>query len=244
MLCGCTKEEPVTNDRLIAHAGGAVYGLRYTNSKEALDLSYSNGHRYIELDFERTLDREIVLIHDWTGTAKRLFGSEGRMAKGTFLAKETLSDLTTLDLSGLESWLENHADVYIISDVKESNTKLITQIKNGYPEVFEKLIPQAYSFEEYDALIKIGCERVIFTTYAVFDKSEEEVDSFVLDRKPFALTLEQSTLSKERLEKLSQAGIKVFAHTVNDLYTFENWKDYGLYGIYTDYITPKGFPYN
>ena len=51
--------------RLIAHAGGAVYGYRLTNSLEALDRAWEAGFRFIELDFQRTSDGEIVLIHDW-----------------------------------------------------------------------------------------------------------------------------------------------------------------------------------
>jgi glycerophosphoryl diester phosphodiesterase len=52
---------------LIAHAGGHIYGYKYTNSLEALENSYNNGFRFIELDFDWTQDNQIVLIHDWNG---------------------------------------------------------------------------------------------------------------------------------------------------------------------------------
>ena len=46
---------------LIAHAGGLIDGYSYTNSKEALLKSISEGYQYIELDLYGTTDGSIVL---------------------------------------------------------------------------------------------------------------------------------------------------------------------------------------
>ena len=51
--------------KLIAHAGGAIDGHVYTNSKEAVLNSINNGSKYIELDFSLTSDSELVCVHRW-----------------------------------------------------------------------------------------------------------------------------------------------------------------------------------
>lgn len=60
-------------EMLIAHAGGIIKGVMYTNSLEAINNSYNKGFRYIELDFNWTNDGELVLIHDWDDEFAELF---------------------------------------------------------------------------------------------------------------------------------------------------------------------------
>ena len=36
-------------------------------------------------------------------------------------------------------------------------------------------------------------------------------------------------------------GIKVYTHTINDLEQMKNLKNMGIYGFYTDFITPVQF---
>lgn len=40
--------------KIITHAGGAICGLIYTNTKQALEHSYSMEERFFELDFQWT----------------------------------------------------------------------------------------------------------------------------------------------------------------------------------------------
>ena len=47
-------------EHFIAHAGGAIDGITYTNSLEALDLSYSKGCKLFELDLVLTSDDKII----------------------------------------------------------------------------------------------------------------------------------------------------------------------------------------
>jgi len=245
-LCSCKivkyeidYEAPV----LISHAGGAIYGLRYTNSKQALDLSYRNGHRYIEMDFSMTTDNEIVAIHDWDSMALRMFGKVGRLSKSEFLTLNTLSDLTVMDFEMLSNWLDKHPDVVIVTDIKEDNINVLKNMSLNYKNCFKRIIPQAYSIEEYNEIKKLGFERVIFTLYATNENNLKNVINFAIENKPWALTMPVEKLNEQVLHTLSDNSITIYAHTVNDLYVFEKWQKLGLYGIYTDYFTPIGFPY-
>jgi len=50
---------------LIAHAGGGINGLKYTNSLEAMEQSIEHGFKMVELDLLISSDGRIVAVHDW-----------------------------------------------------------------------------------------------------------------------------------------------------------------------------------
>ena len=54
----------------MAHAGGGINGATYTNSIAAMNLNYSKGFRYFEIDFNTTSDANIVCVHDWKSFRK------------------------------------------------------------------------------------------------------------------------------------------------------------------------------
>ena len=49
----------------IAHAGGGINGLTYTNSVNAIEQSILNNFKLIELDLLITEDKMIIASHDW-----------------------------------------------------------------------------------------------------------------------------------------------------------------------------------
>ena len=72
-LFGCSKNIETIQIQLpdkpfsqfIAHAGGEIDGYTYTNSLEAMNLSYSKGCKIFELDIIETSDGKLVAAHDW-----------------------------------------------------------------------------------------------------------------------------------------------------------------------------------
>lgn len=227
---------------LIAHAGGAIYGYRLTNSLEALDASYANGFRVFELDFEVTSDGKYVLLHDWESMAGRMIFREGQMTHDEFISTEKFASLTLLDLSALLQWLEVHEDCYIVTDGKCGNEPFLSELYTSAGELSERFIPQAYSYEEFEMAKGIGFERVILTLYGMND-TEEGLFTFAESKKPWAITIPAEVLTPTLLSGLAELGVFTYAHTVNDLSLFEKWHGYGLYGIYTDYFCPKKWVY-
>ena len=243
--CGSRQAQPETgHPTLIAHAGGAVYGYRYTNSKEALDTAYAAGHRFIELDFQPTLDGEIVLIHDWDSMAVRLLGSDGQRTKEAFLSSETFSDLTLLDLSGLLKWMDGHPEASIVTDIKGDNLETLKRIREMAGEKADRFIPQIYSYDQFDSAAALGYERIILTVYRM-EVEPETLGSFVKEKRPWAVTMPQERLTEELLTAIRTAcpETAVYCHTVNDLSFYETWEPLGLTGLYTDYFVPDRWPY-
>lgn len=244
--CGASgrSEQLEASERpqLIAHAGGAIWGFRYSNSLEALDEAYKNGFRYIELDLELTSDGEIVLIHDWESMAERMLFSEGVRTREEFLSSPVFMSLTLLDASGLRRWMDGHKDAYIITDVKQKdNAALLEKLKSILGGASARIIPQIYSFDEYEAVISLGYPDVILTVYRIGIESEE-LGAFIKSHKLWAVTVHCSRLTEELLNAAGETP--VYAHTVNTLGDFEAWRPLGLDGVYTDYFSPEHWPYN
>ncbi len=230
--------EDGVHPRLIAHAGGAVYGYRLTNSLEALDRAWEAGFRFIELDFQRSSDGEIVLIHDWESMAARLLGSEGRRSLRLFRSADALAGLTLLDLGGLLRWMEAHPGCAVITDIKsEDNRAMLSEIREEAGEMAARFIPQAYDFEEARVLAEDGWERVILTLYRV-TVAPEELRAFLEEQPLWAVTVSEGRISEALAAAVTDSGTALYCHTVNSLDFVDAWRDKGLTGIYTDYFEP------
>ena len=225
--------------RLVAHAGGAIYGYRFTNSLEALDKAYASGFRFAELDFERTTDGEIVLIHDWKSMCARLLGEAGQRSLEEFRAADTLAGLTLLDLDALLIWMEAHPDCTVITDIKEGDTlSMLAVIRERAGDMAERLIPQAYSYEEVLALEEAGWERVILTFYHAVARPEE-LRAFLSEHALWAVTMSEAKITEELAAAVAESGTALYCHAINRLDFVDTWRDKGLTGIYTDYFEPK-----
>ena len=227
---------------LIAHAGGAVYGYRLTNSLEALDCAYENGFRVFELDFEVTSDGEYVLIHDWESMADRMLFREGKQTFQEFKSGDTFASLTLLSLHDLLHWLAEHGDCRIVTDAKCGNDPFLSELYNTADVLSDRFIPQVYTYDEYAMAKNIGFERVILTLYRMTVVEDELVD-FARKEKPWAITIPKNGITEKLVSRLAGSGVVTYAHTINDLFLYEEWSEWGLYGIYTDYFSPKKWVY-
>ena len=225
---------------LVAHAGGSIYGYRLTNSLEAIENAYTNGFLLIELDFQITSDGKYVLLHDWESMARRMLFKEGQLTREAFLTSDTFAELTLLDLESLSAWLTDHQDCRIVTDAKCENLPFLTHLSTL--EIKDRFIPQTYSYEEYKAAKELGFSDVILTLYAM-NSPVSEVVSFICEQKPYAVTIPETVLNEELLTRISEVGVVIYTHTVNDLSTFEKWREFGLHGIYTDHFIPNKWVY-
>lgn len=221
---------------LVAHAGGAIYGFKLTNSLEALEESYKNGFELIEMDFEWTTDGEVVAIHDWGPMVERLFMIEERiLSLEEFKNLEVFMDLTLLEFSEIVDWLEDKGEVYIVTDTKADNKKLLEYIIENHKKIQNRIIPQVYSFEEYKLAKQLGFNNIILTLYRS-NYTDEEIIEFAKKNKIFAITMPKDRGYSTLPAKLKEIGVFTYVHTINELYVFEELYKYGVQGIYTDFF--------
>jgi len=171
--------------RLVAHAGGAVRGITYTNSLEALNGHYAEGYRVFELDFHWTSDGRLVVIHDWDG-ATDTFGTKRHVfSYDEYVSARRSDGLHQLTFEDLCKWLQTHRDTFIVTDTKDSNIRFLRYLQANGGDIGPQLIVQIYRMSELDAARKLGPRAVWLTVYkysipAWALSSISGVDAFVI----------------------------------------------------------------
>lgn len=220
---------PVEANR-IAHAGGALHGLTYTNSREALDEHYSTGYRVFELDFSWTTDGRLVLIHDWNHSSTQ-FGvlphvfSYDEFVKGT--RRDGLHQLTFEDL---RKWLRDHPDALIVTDTKDNNRRLLEYLGANGGDLSPQLIIQIYRLSELHLARQLRPRAVWLSVYkcsypAWALSMVTSVDAFVIPVSWYARYSQPKLMAKTRF----------YVHSLSeDMVSEASKKLAGVYGIYVD----------
>ncbi len=226
--------------RLIAHAGGEIFGIRLTNSLQAFYNSYDRGFRFFEADISKTSDGVPVLVHDWGNTnwLRDIKYSTKAATYEEYISTKTILGLKLMDISLLLNWLSKHPDAYVITDIKDDNIGVLSTIRDLYPKIPGQIIPQIYSFEEYDAVKALGYEHIILTLYKL-DVPADKVIDFCNNHELFALTMSEDRATPDYVKQFEDIRIPIYVHAVNDFDVYQKLRDSGIYGVYTDYFQPS-----
>lgn len=222
----------------IIHAGGAINNHIGSNSLEALNLSYANGYRFIEMDFRFTSDGEAVCIHDWSKYYSSQLGSTPITAE-EFSKIRIYNYYTSVTLDSLAEWMGEHPDVYIITDCKDDNIALLTKIAQKHPECMDRIIPQIYQYAEYESVRSLGYSNIILTLYCL-PTYEEKANAasnaaFAKQHGLLAVTADATLANSDFVRAFTEAGVPLFVHTVNDPAEQQRFYDMGVTCVYTDY---------
>ena len=195
---------------LVAHAGGALNGVRYANSIPALESSYQNGFRHFELDFHWNEKGELVLIHDWD------------------------HGYTPTPIDDLAQWHRQRADAVIITDVKKNNLKALKIIGEKLDKA--RVVPQVFFFEEHAPTRALGYKDIILMLYRA-DYNDAEVVEFARGKNLFAVAMPwERALNSELASKLRDMGVRSCAQTVEQ--DLDRFRKKGVGCFYTDFLKP------
>lgn len=229
---------PVAAPWLIAHAGGGYHGMAYLNSLQALTHNYALGHRLFELDFCWTADDELVSIHDWQDSWRRLFPAADHASvpdRATFLQATMIEGQTQLDLPRLRDWLAEHPDAYIVTDIRGRNLYALQRIKAALGPRQRQVIPQMYHPDRYPDIRALGYDQIIYTLYATRRSTEALLD-FVRTTPLFAVTVNPAREDADRIIAALRGRVPVYVHTFNDTADFERFREQGVHGLYSDFL--------
>jgi len=183
--------------RFIAHAGGAVEGIRYTNSKEALDKSYKKGFRLFELDILKTSDDVFVAAHDWKNWAE-ITQYKGVLPPSyrVFLQSKIHGKYTPMGIEEINAWFTTHEDAVLVTDktndpvgfssvfvdknrlmmelfdMKAVSLGLDSKIMSSMPS---QSVLEGLSVKELEKLIRLGVKDVVFSR-TLISKNPELID--------------------------------------------------------------------
>lgn len=253
LLCGvlfwlqsAQSAQAASYPRVIAHGCGAVRGETVTNSLEALEQAIANGYQYIEVDMAFTTDGEIAMIHDWESSASYYLGvgQNKSVSFARYQQCKVLNNYTPLTMEKLAEILQQHPQVHIITDTKESNVEILTFIQKKYPQVVKQIIPQIYQYDEWEAVNKLGYQQIILTLYKMpSERNSAYLAKFVQEKGIYAVTMSVDLANTGLAKALQSYGIAVYMHTVNTLKQTVTALNAGAYGIYSDILLPEEVTY-
>lgn len=237
---------------LVAHAGGgyrtAKGDNKYTNSLDAVIQNYDLGHRVFEIDFRLTSDKKLAAIHKW----KDENGKNNKMTAAQWKEQDNIAGTPcrTMLIGDVLDQMVINKDMFLITDTKtikvvknmKREFELITkEAKKRDPKLLERIIPQIYNRKMYETITQIyPFESIIFSLYKTTETDEEVIEFMIAHDDVKVVTTRGSNKGRfELIEPLSEHGKLVYTHTLNKPKDIEEMKEKGVYGIYTDFLTPS-----
>ena len=233
---GEIRDEALDTSRIIAHAGGAVEGVNYTDSLEALDASYGKGFRMFELDILTTSDERLVAAHDWPFWQK-LSGFEGPLppTHEQFLATPILGHLTPLDMDRINHWFLEHPDAVLVTDKFDDPAAFAARfVDRG------RLMMELFSLDSVKAGIEAGI-RSSMPSQNVVTSMQGDVARQLAQMGVNAVAISRRLVNTQGalLHSLREAGIRSYVFHVNrfpardEHYAVCSDLDF-VYGFYAD----------
>ncbi len=139
---------------MIAHGGGEIDGIQYTNSREALLQSIARGYKFIEIDFKETIEGELFGAH-----SSREFREFTELADIGHIppTNEQVRNAkihgkyTPIFLREIYEILKHHPDVYLVTDKTRAYKAMLEQ----FP-LPQELIVDTYKVGQYYRALKAG----------------------------------------------------------------------------------------
>ncbi len=226
-------------DRYIAHAGGIIEGVKYTNSKEALDQSYSQGFRIFELDIIETTDGAFVAAHDWKHWAKEThFKGNIPVSRKEFLTHKIRGKFEPLDMFAINKWFKEHPDAILVTDKVNEPIRFSKQFIDK-----ARLRMELFSLPAIEEASRNGIS--ILISDIPRSQIKGDVISYLKDHKVEFVSMSRRAIIKNRelLKTFRENDIKVYVYHVNfdsgkdEKYVYSN--EIGLvYGMYADKWIP------
>lgn len=240
--------EWLKEDTLLAHAMGGIGESDYTNSLEAFEQAYENGFRVYEVDLVVTKEGEVVCSHEY-------LNENGEVIEySSFMQEKIEGKYTPVDLTKVIDLMENYPDVYMMTDIKwdnsmgSSNEDVITLVSALVEEasmretkdILDRMIVQIYNPKSYEIMQNIyPFKNYVYTLYHYASPIYEEILGFCLENNLPVVAMETNRISEEIVDYFKRWNIDVLVYTVNDEITANQLREFGVKGIYTDWLVPE-----
>ena len=205
----------VKSDNFIAHSGGSIDGNIYTNSLEALDLSYSKGIRILELDLKLTSDNQLVAVHDWKSWKKMTkYSKKIPPSKNDFMNLKILGKYSPIDLNKINEWKTKHKDTVIITD-KFDNLKIL----NNSFQKNQKYIHEIYDYNQLLFAFNHGLTNILVSEKILRENNFSiKFLNRLKENDIYGLSVSRYSIYKlpEFYKKVRDMGLRVFVYRLND----------------------------
>jgi len=226
---------------VLAHAGGVINSNSYTNSREAIENSISNGVNYIEVDVHCTSDGILVLDHTWSD-----FDSVPTYAE--FISNLIYELYTPMDLNDILNYIEQD-EVSFVLDIRVDDSEL-----NVLAEWLQSESVLKYSdfiavmFSSKEALVTITqdsvCDEYCYIYRPKINEKYVDVAEFCSQHSVSSICYNPSHLcSTEDTNIFKSLGFTILLYTVDEAYQAYGYLKSGADGVFSNYITPSDILY-
>lgn len=222
--------------RFIAHAGGSIDDLRYTNSLEALDKSYKNGMRLFELDIIKTSDNKFVAAHDWEFW-KEITNYSGTVpvSEKEFLKHRIRNNYTPLNMERINKWFQQHPDAILVTDKIDNPREFVPQFIDK-----SRLMMELFDWSAILTAMDLNIKSPI-VSQVVLEKMKGNKVEKLLDAGIETVAVSRTFIKDnlDLLKALKANRIKVYVYHVNfdtgkDEQYVINYELDAVYGLYAD----------
>lgn len=224
--------------RFIAHGGGQIDGVYYTNSLEALNLSYEKGFRFFELDLRPTKGGELVAVHEWRDWKD--LGEvqlEGIPTHEEFMSQKVFGKYTPLDMVSIVDWFREHQDAILVTD--KINDPLLVFEKFPF---HERLMMEIFSIDAARVAAKNSKSKTILSSCAwVGIPREKRIDVLKsLNIEYLGMPISGKNSQMDFVTRAKREGIKTYIWGVgmegeNSTHNVIEFYMPYIYGYYADY---------
>lgn len=245
------KPELFKND-IIAHAAGGVDGFKYLNSQEGLELSYSNGFKFIEVDLILTADNKVVATHGWDEKTYEHIGVEYDkdnliMDYDSFMNCKLQGEYSPMDLEHIISFIKKNKDLYLEFDVKATDresAKLITtqivELAENDATILDRILMQFISEEAFFGMNEIyNFKYYQYFAFKRHTRSIEKVVKFCKKNNVTSVAVNYNNLTDNVIKQLKQGGILILTHTIDEVELANEFLGKGVDIICTNFISPE-----
>ncbi len=225
-------------DVFIAHAGGAIEGIIYSNSLEALNSSYNKGCRLFELDIIESSDDKFVAAHDWKAYKQITDYTNGidetPLTENQFLSLRINKKYTPLNMQRINEWFSEHSDAILITD-KVNTPKRFSE----YFLFKDRLRMELFTWDAVVEAIQVGVTPMPSECLVLGLDGEKRL--YNLKIKYVAISRRSISANIDLLKRLKDNKIKTYVYHVNfdvgkdEKYVLENELEY-VYGLYADHL--------
>lgn len=218
--------------RFIAHAGGAIDGTTYTDSREALLQAIENGFRLIELDFIMTADRRLVAAHDWKNWRKESGSTLEHPTLEEFLAVPVFGKWTPMSFADVVAVFREHPELILVTD----KTKHFHYLANEFPFP-DRLLVEVFSEADLRRAKAAGIRYPMPST--LWERKDFESLIKVHGLKFLALHTRSVEREAAKIRRARELGACTFAFSTNEEAFVAKNLTRDLFGVYTDYFVPR-----
>lgn len=219
---------------LIAHGGGGLDNLTYTNSLESVQKAMET-FDYIEVDLLCTSDNHIVLCHHW-GEEK------GALSYSEFMSKKIFDQYTPIDLEMFIKLVKS-SEKRIILDGRFTNKEqvniFINELENCCDVEYMKE-NVAIIINDISILETLGDKSGLNWIYRMsINERLSDTITLCLQNNIEAVCIEPGFIDDDDLDKLNcfeDFNINCLIYKTNDIEVAFSFWDKGIKYIFTDFI--------